>query len=210
MKTKLFLGLLVLSVFLISCKSDNSLKCNSVQTDNAKDSCYLNLALQNKNIDLCANAPNSKSCYQGYWHELRDLELCNKVSSQLKWECVYDIETSKGYKICTNLLNMADKEKCFAATKKTKKDASSCDQIDDNYYKDKCLSEAGGDNDNIAICDRITTQSIKDECYFKIGVMNQDSKICDAARNETIQEKCILGVASRKNDTEMCNQLQEK
>ena len=88
LRMKLFLAILFLSVFLLSCsqKSNSAnyevVRCNSFVKPEAKDSCYVSAAFNSNNAEICSminSSYNKGQCYEGLAFKNKDSALCNNI-----------------------------------------------------------------------------------------------------------------------------------
>lgn len=181
---------------LIRCYSKQALEkkdsdiCNQAKDTSVKDGCYLILAEENKDVNICNNKISDptkrENCYLEVAIATLDQKLCLKIVSNLQWNYnCYEI-------IAKNLL-----------------EPSICHNLPGSgpYNKYACelhvnIGKALLKN-NPSYCDALTVQWKKNSCYFEFATREKDENFCykmtDVEPGDNEIENCINVVKKMKN-----------
>ncbi len=150
--------------------------CNTIQVENDKNSCYVKVAIKEKDLTTCDNITNPVAIFPCYFRVIganKDLPVsaCDKVSD--KDACYYHFATIRNLDI-------------------DKKDLSVCDLIQDSSSKDSCYLNVLAENKDINNCDNIKNyEDGRWFCYLIVAENSDDSKICNQIPIQAYKEKCL-------------------
>jgi len=122
-----------------------------------KISCYIDVAVKNKDLSICANLQST---------------------NQIKLECYKEIaENYTEPSICENVLGdnggtISLKNFCYKDYSIDLNDSSTCEKIGDNSMKDECFSKIAISTKNSNICDKIKDSQEKEICYETLGIFS--------------------------------------
>ena len=166
-----------LAVFLLSC-SQGIEDCNKYKTEDAKNACLINLAIEKKDVSVCKQGP--PNCLSVVWMEFPEES------------------------VCMNVENPRTRDQCYSHVAAAKMNAGICRQVSDQEIKDSCIYVASRLLQDISSCHEISNVSVKDQC-LGIYTKNKNIEICNAISDSELRADCTIDVAARKKDYSLCN-----
>ncbi len=138
-----------------------------------RDTCYLSIASQTKNRELCDRASSKRN---DCWHKLavieREPEICFKINSSS------GICSVGGYAdqiTCRELDD--DVSSCIYFSSLTNLDY--CHYISKEYYVARCYRNVAVETTNLQACD--LAKRFRPNCYYEIAMRKKDVRLCREA-----------------------------
>jgi hypothetical protein len=168
--------------------------CSLAGGANLKDECYMNIALENKNADVCNSINKSDNKIRCLAATNNDPDLCQQITDTLQQTyCIQDTaSTQQAAEACTMLPydNDYNRNICYSKIARINKDVSYCDIIcDEPVDENRCES---------------SRVSWRDSCYMKVGIVSVDESICSQISNNDEKNYCY---ALTKMDSSYCEKI---
>lgn len=201
-KLKSFILFSFAVVFIAGCI--NSLeKCSKYKTEDAKEVCLINLAIEKKDISICNQAP--QNCLSYLWKEFPEEGICAEIDdAEAKDQCYFHVAfVKKAAGICKYVSSANERDSCIYAVSRVSADVSHCPSISNISLRDDCLSIATT-NKTIETCNEILGEGLKANCILGIAVRQKNYEIC---KPQAIQfrDNCYMAVAAFHAETGKCS-----
>lgn len=197
--------------------------CGSAHLSGPAEFCYINAAVDQRDIDICRKTSNdSEWMFREYCedmlneklaYEQKDVSLCLLCSNER--ECIEKVAELKGdASVCQHWPKGLKIEVCEERAKIQQaivtQNKEICDGIDFYQTKSKCYGELGVVKNDPALCDLAGNLAIdhdydqdKRECYRKLAMINMDQEYCQYMYEEN-EEYCIGDVNTIKENFIQC------
>ncbi len=171
--------------------------CNSISQQNyyLNDSCFYQIALKQKNADLCLQMNDGIiDCLTEVALATKDSGVCEMAGFE-KDLCLKALRENNA-DLCKKLgVNRAS---CSDAI--DNKDATYCNNI--YNAADACFEQLAIQEKKPEFCAKISSNS--DSCYYKIALSTNNANLCELLKEN--RDKCIAWVAFNTNDKTLCEQ----
>jgi hypothetical protein len=130
--------------------------------------CYEDVAIKNKNEELCSKVTvewNQRNCYTQLAIDKKDNGICKKIKeTNFQDDCYVEYAKASGdVNQCYALMTESDKQdECFVWFAENKKSEKICEKIGNVTYKDDCYQKVGIATQGTLLCAKIQIQSKKD------------------------------------------------
>jgi hypothetical protein len=78
------------------------------------------------------------------------------------------------------------------------KDASLCENIQDDFRRDVCFSQVCEITQDFSICEKISDQHLRDICYSNYAGCRMDAGKCEKISDISLKKDCIDYVSKKK------------
>ena len=190
--------------FIAACGPDIK-KCSEYKTQEAKNACLINLAVEKKDVSICRQGPSS--CFGVMWREFGDESICEEVeNAQSKDQCYNHIAvTKKDLRLCGHVSAQGLKDLCMYSASRLLRNISSCHEIVNISIKDKCLG-IYYENKTADKCSPISSSELRAECAIDIAAKERNYGFCDSMI-ERSRDNCYKSLATFHGDIEKCSPI---
>jgi len=198
---RILLFFVVLAVFLSSC-SQTIEDCNEYKTQEAKNACLVNLAVEKKDISICKQGP--QNCPIVVWMEFPEESVCMNVENpRARDQCYSHVAAAKmNAGICRQVSDQETKDSCIYVASRLLQDTSSCHEISNVSARDQCLS-IYTENKSIEVCNAISDSDLRADCTLDIAARKKDYRLCNATAGKS-RDMCYKSIAALNGDIEKC------
>ena len=194
-------------------------RCGEMLTTTAKNLCYLEVALETKDSNVCDKMTEDRqeNCYVRVSDLRKDLKSCKKLTRQdLKDYCYSNVAVAeKNIAICNEFVskNSLKQDDCYSKLAKELKDLSVCgkvgtyDSISGNYRKDLCTIGVASVTKDLSACDKIIKEINNVDCLNAVAKVTQDASICDSQSDLKSKDQCYYIVALEQKDSSKCDMM---
>mgnify|MGYP001578381492 CR=1 FL=1 len=198
---RILLFFVVLAVFLSSC-SQTIEDCNEYKTQEAKNACLVNLAVEKKDISICSQGP--QNCLSVVWREFPEEPVCANIeSTQSRDQCyIYVAAVKKNVGICRSISERVQMDLCIQSASTMLQDISSCNEILNTSIKDKCLA-IDYPNKTMETCNLISGSELKADCTIDVATRERDYSLCNTMADQ-FRDRCYRSTAAFHGDIEKC------
>ena len=177
------LFLFALALVLTAACSTSLEKCAKYKTEDAKEVCLSNLAIEEKDVSICSQAP--QSCLSIVWREFPEESICAEIE------------------------NAESKDQCYSHVAFVKKAAGICRYISSINERDSCIYTSSRVGADISHCSKISTISLRDSC-LSIATINKTIETCDGILGDEPKANCIVGIATRQRNYKICEPMTDQ
>jgi len=139
-------------------------------------------------------------CYMKVAKELKDKNICEKVSTQYQHLCYLDLASILNDESLCELTDYSAGV-CYGSLARKNNDVKICDKVLDESFKNRCYVEFTESTGDISICDnKINNALDKDHCYFAVVqsffqrgkvLTATEKKICERIVSKDIYYDCL-------------------
>jgi len=143
--------------------------CGEITHIPNRNSCYIDLAIKNKDVEVCGKIDDSNrrnKCYINVAEHTGNANICDKVSdSDLQEKCYFWVAGETGEEdSCAGIADAGLQAMCYVDVAIKTGDASFCDKITDSHIGDKCYRNVGIQTNNKVLCNKIIEEQAKQKC----------------------------------------------
>jgi hypothetical protein len=195
----------------------NVINCNQIHGTNRKSLCYWEFALNNNDSSLCKLIDNGKikdSCFLHVANDLSQRNLCQNINQNTKAGVDIDVYYNN-YWLPRDLQL---KEFCEAISSSK---IEECDSVTVTEIKDRCLEKVASTTKNQTTCGIIKDLSTKMSCYSKIAIDLHNSSLCENLPESHIirsdgneesvvaQSICYFNYVKNTKENEVCQKIKD-
>ena len=163
--------------------------------------CYTRVAVASQSPAICGAQEvwDKAGCYISVAQETKNANLCSKADYRSD-ECYYLLgQINLDVKICEKIKDATQQEGCRQQIATRLGDLSTCENIKDQYIRDSCYSEIASKSKNIAVCDRVEEKNSRDFCYLDFirrakEIIIRDPSICEKIQRDDIRKECYQAI----------------
>jgi len=147
-----------------------------LNTIRKKAECYTNIAVTNKDLDICEKAKNY-----------------SVIGENVLSKCYGLIAVgTANFNICEKIEDNSDKGKCYGYIAINKKDISFCDNLTDYDAQGDCYTLFAEDTQDVDVCEKISGKAFgeKEWCYYYVAIATQDLSICNKISISYLTNEC--------------------
>jgi len=199
----------------------NEYYCGFISGLNAKDSCYANNAVNNKNSDICKKIgiiETRDSCYQDVALKTAGAKHCGFISTtEKKDECLDKISKLKGgLQKCVVLDDKTARDQCYYDLAADVLNPQYCAYMSfstTNFeLKNDCYDNVAQGINDFELCSKIYEDDNKtNNCIAQIGINLQDQSICTYIEpwEKTNLDTCYKGIAELRLEKSICYKIND-
>lgn len=107
--------------------------------------CYLDLAIEKKDLSLCDKSLSQNYCYREVAKLKKESILCEKISDSFNRDSCYlgVAEARKEVDLCEKISDLKAKNFCFYAIAEATKNPNLCEKIRSNHRRERCYKDMG-------------------------------------------------------------------
>ena len=212
----------------IAIDKKDSYLCGKISDIYYKDDCYSEMVVKTNRIDLCdkVSAARRSSCFTEFAFQLKDPNLCKKISDELQSEredCLVRVaETGGGsYDQCFDIKNPVKKDQCVMNMARGMGEAGVCVQLESESKEIQCVINVVRATGNKGECNLIENSPLdKGTCLKEAAYVKLDENICDeividskdsvrAVEIGRIRDDCLVFIGIDTNRATVCNGIND-
>ncbi len=184
--------------------------CSNLTFEEHKNRCYQNVAMLNKDINVCSNIEDSDydsnldECYGAVGYATENVSLCKSISQRIFHnECIWGIAIkTKNISLCEELKTFTWNDACYSMLGSLTKNISLCEKPQLKDYRIGCYQQLAHTLQDPTICDKIGKE---DHLYVnacKSMVMKREAwrLSCDYVYSNFARQSCILAWEERTDN----------
>jgi len=211
-----FILFLILLIVVSLIQYNDQINCEDIEILNERDDCYVNLAKQTGNRDVCDSITTSvhfkDECLRVVAVKQKDIEVCEDiVYSNSKSYCYESIaEVNKDPSICPTVEQDKWEQTCYHKLALILEDFTLCSELDAWVRRDECYQGVAEKTEDHTICLAIPSKDNANACLWEIAKSTQNEKICESwivtdTGDKIKKDLCYKNLARRKQNNMICN-----
>lgn len=183
-----------------------------------KNNCYRQMALTNRDSNLCKNIVGEKDkidkCYYELAEEKGEIALCEQIANQTdKRHCLVRVAVSKGDEsLCAESWSTTDQKECFTGVAVKKGDSSVCDGLTNMVNKTQCYLSVAEETSQVEVCKKMDFANVykRQFCVDNVAMQTGNAEDCEAHYDAESELDCLKNIASETGDMNICDDMNDE